>query len=168
LVCPRRQRLRVKRRRLPGLVQMSRIVAHRAFDPGAQRLGPLRSSRDRGPRGARHRANPPDRPRPWPVTRIVSGNKTAPTWDTRALPSADTSTLLARALFVTDKVPSARDEQGSRQALSRVKGTLSSERMTCASLGRKLKASKGRTMRWSRSTSSQQLAVRSLLPRKSR
>jgi hypothetical protein len=33
-------------------------------------------------RGARHWASPPDRPRPRPVTRIVSHSSTAPAWDT--------------------------------------------------------------------------------------
>ena len=50
-------------------------------------------------RGARHRARPSDRPRPRPVTRIVSHSSTAPAWDTRPRPSADTVTLELRALF---------------------------------------------------------------------
>ena len=77
-------------------------------------------------RGARHRASPSDRPRPRPVTRIVSHSKTPPACDTRPFPSEDTATLVVRALFFTQKVPSARDGQDSRQALSsQVKGTFS-------------------------------------------
>ena len=51
---------------------------------------------------------PSDRPRPRPVTRIVSHSSTAPAWDTSPRPSADTATRLPRALFFTRKVPSAR------------------------------------------------------------
>jgi hypothetical protein len=42
--------------------------------------------------GARHRASPPDRPRPSPVARIVSHSRTAPAWETSPRPSADTET----------------------------------------------------------------------------
>ena len=52
-------------------------------------------------RGARHRASPSARPRPRPVTRIVSYSRTAPSWDTSPLPSADTATRVLRALFFT-------------------------------------------------------------------
>ena len=80
-------------------------------------------------RGARHRARPSDRPRPRPVTRIVSHSRTAPAWDTRPRPSADTVTLVLRALFFTGKVPSAGDGQDLRQALfSQFKGTFSCKR----------------------------------------
>jgi len=75
-------------------------------------------------RGPRHRSSACDRPRPRPVTRIVSHSRTAPAWDTSPLPSQDTVTLVLRALLFTEKVPSARDGQDSRQALSsQVKGT---------------------------------------------
>ena len=63
-------------------------------------------------RGARHRARFCDRPRPSPVTRIVSHSSTAPAWDTIPRPSADTVTRLPRALFFTWKVPSARVRTG--------------------------------------------------------
>jgi hypothetical protein len=59
-------------------------------------------------RGARHRARFRDRPRPSPVTRIVSRSRTAPARDTRPRPSADTATRAVRALFFTRKVPSTR------------------------------------------------------------
>jgi len=59
-------------------------------------------------RGARHLPRPSDRPRARPVTRIVSHSRTAPAWETRPRPSADTATRAARALFFTWKVPSAR------------------------------------------------------------
>ena len=75
-------------------------------------------------RGARHRASPPDRPRPRPVTRSVSPAADAPAWDTSPWPSADTVILGRRAVFFTWKVPSARCGQDPRQALSsQAKGT---------------------------------------------
>ena len=77
-------------------------------------------------RGARHGSRAADRPRPRPVTRIVSHSRTAPAWDTRPRPSADTVTWQLRALFCIWKVPSAGDGQDSRQALSfQAKGTFS-------------------------------------------
>jgi hypothetical protein len=77
-------------------------------------------------RSARHGSRAADRPRPRPVTRSVSHNKTAPAWDTRPFPSADTATRLLRALLFTWKVPSARYGQDPRQALSfQAKGTFS-------------------------------------------
>jgi hypothetical protein len=80
-------------------------------------------------RGPRHRASPSDRPRPRPVARIVSHSRTVPAWDTRPRPSADTVTLVLRALFFTGKVPSAGIEQDPRQALFfQVKGTFSCKR----------------------------------------
>jgi len=48
--------------------------------------------------GARHGSRAADRPRPSPVTRIVSHSRTAPAQDTRPRPSADTATRLLRAL----------------------------------------------------------------------
>jgi hypothetical protein len=82
-------------------------------------------------RGARHRASPSDRPRPSPVTRIVSHSSTAPAWDTSPRPSAGTRTPAERALIFTWKVPSARDGQDLRQApSSQVKGTFSYQEIT--------------------------------------
>jgi hypothetical protein len=70
----------------------------------------------------RHRLRFCDRPRPRPVTRIVSHSKTAPAWDTRPRPSADTITRAVRALLFTWKVLSARYGQDLRQAqLSQVR-----------------------------------------------
>ena len=70
-----------------------------------------------------------DRPRPRPVTRSVSHSRTAPAWDTRPLPSADTVTRAARALFFTGKVPSPGDGQDLRQALlSQFRDTFSCKR----------------------------------------
>ena len=105
--------------------------AGRRYRPGSRRParprrpGPRRSCPGRGTaRGARHRERPCDRPRPRPVTRIVSHSRTAPAWDTRPWPSADTATRVLRALLFTQKVPSARDGQDSRQAQSsQLKGT---------------------------------------------
>jgi hypothetical protein len=75
-------------------------------------------------RGARHRSSACDRPRPRPVTRIVSHSRTDPAWDTRPFPSDDTATLAVRALFFTWKVPTAGGGQDPRQALfSQAKGT---------------------------------------------
>ena len=52
-------------------------------------------------RGARHCSRPAESPPASPVTRIVSHSRTAPAWDTRPRPSADTVTLVPRALFFT-------------------------------------------------------------------
>ena len=93
-------------------------------------------------RGARHRASPSDRPRPRPVTRIVSHSRTAPAWDTRPFPSDDTATLAVRALFFTGKVPSAGGGQDPRQALFfQVKGTFSCEQTAAGNPRRKPEAS---------------------------
>ena len=51
---------------------------------------------------------------PSPVTRGVSDSRTAPAWDTRPRPSAETVILELRALFFTWKVPSARCGQDPR------------------------------------------------------
>jgi hypothetical protein len=89
-------------------------------------------------RGARHGSRAADRPRLSPVTRSVSHSRTAPAWDTRPRPSADTVTLLLRALFCIWKVPSAGNGQDLRQALSfQAKGTFSFQIVSPANSRRK-------------------------------
>ena len=105
-----------------------RLLAHtprhrrRRLRPRCQRRGQVRHDLAAG------RAPTARRPPPLPVAsaaqaavadavaRSVSCSRTAPACDTRPRPSADTVTLLLRALFCIGKVPSAGDGQDLRQA----------------------------------------------------
>jgi hypothetical protein len=89
-------------------------------------------------RGARHRARPSDRPRPRSVTRIVSHSRTAPAWDTRPRPSADTMTRAPRALLFTGKcLRLVADRSLDKSYSSRSEALSSFERLRLADPRRK-------------------------------